>query len=303
MQKTILSTADVARLFNVTETTVKRWADEGTLKCQKTPGGHRKFDVKYVVEFAERNNIEPAGTLSLGPADALGKATEMALLSRDYPTLAQIFTEKALSPDDLDLYVFLSYLYEHKMHLWEIFDHVVRPGMGEIGRRWAGGLIDVSDEHQASAETLQALAKLQAEISVKPPTGLQALFACIGDEQHEIGLRCASYLFEAEGWRVHYLGARTPLESIEQRIRRLRPAALCVSLSEHGAAAGVEASLGRLGRMIREHGGMLIVGGAGTSAGLLERGHADAVVFATRELLGLMSHIQDLKRDTTARPS
>jgi excisionase family DNA binding protein len=52
MQRTILSTADVARLFNVTETTVKRWADEGVLRCQKTPGGHRRFVIKYVVEFA-----------------------------------------------------------------------------------------------------------------------------------------------------------------------------------------------------------------------------------------------------------
>jgi hypothetical protein len=48
---------------------------------------------------------------------------------------------------------------------------------------------------------------------------------------------------------------------------------------------------------------MLIVGGAGASAGLLERGACDAVVFSTRELIGLMSHMLDLKRNGTARPS
>lgn len=303
MQKTILSTADVARLFNVTETTVKRWADEGTLKCHKTPGGHRKFDVKYVVDFAERNDIEPSGTLSLGPSDVLGKATEVALLARDYPALAGIFVEKALTPDDLDLYVFLSYLYEHKMHLWEIYDHVVRPGMAEIGARWAGERIDVSDEHQASAETLQALAKLQAEILVKPPVGAQALFACIGDEQHEIGLRCASYLFQSEGWGVHYLGGRTPIEAIERRVERLKPLAVCVSLSVCGAGESAERSLARLAAVTSKQKCMLIVGGAGASAGLLERGVCDAVVFSTRELIGLMSHMLDGKQNGTPRPA
>jgi len=303
MQKAILSTADVARLFNVTETTVKRWADEGMLKCHKTPGGHRKFDVKYVVEFAERNNIEPAGTLSLGPTDVLGKATEMALLSRDYPTLAQIFTEKALTPDDADLYVYLSYLYEHKMHLWEIYDHVVRPGMAEIGNRWMAGLIDVSEEHQASGETLQALAKLQAEILVKPPVGLQAVFACIGEEQHEIGLRCASYLFQSEGWSIQYLGARTPPDAIEKRIRKWQPAATCISISQNSAGNDLEGVLSHLGSVTRQHGSMLIAGGAGVSGDLLQRGVCDAVVFSTRELLGLMAHLVEIRRNRTTRPS
>jgi methanogenic corrinoid protein MtbC1 len=255
------------------------------------------------VEFAERNNIEPSGTLTFQASDTLGKATEMALLSRDYPALAEIFTQKALTPDDMDLYAYLSYLYEHKMHLWEIYDHVVRPGMIEIGRRWRNGMVDEGEEHQASAETLQALAKLQAEILVKPQVGLHALFACVGDEQHEIGLRCASYLFMAEGWGAHYLGARTPLASVEKRIQRSRPAAICISVSESTARDVVRIELTRLVAASRAHGGMLIVGGGGASAELREQGVCDAVVSSTRDLLGLMAHLQDEKRQGAERPS
>lgn len=38
-----LTSGDVARIFSVTKTTVKRWADDGHLASFKTPGGHYRF--------------------------------------------------------------------------------------------------------------------------------------------------------------------------------------------------------------------------------------------------------------------
>ena len=37
------STREVAQMWNVSESTVKRWADTSGLHCYRTPGGHRKF--------------------------------------------------------------------------------------------------------------------------------------------------------------------------------------------------------------------------------------------------------------------
>lgn len=39
-----LSVSDVAREFGVTTATVRRWADQGDLKCSRTLGGARRFD-------------------------------------------------------------------------------------------------------------------------------------------------------------------------------------------------------------------------------------------------------------------
>ncbi|MBX2989906.1 MAG: helix-turn-helix domain-containing protein [Bacteroidetes bacterium] len=232
MKKTILSTADVARLFNVTETTVKRWANEGTLKCMKTPGGHRKFEMKHVVEFAQSLNFEPAGTLSLTQEDTLAERIQVGVLSRDFAILKNAFVEKALGTGKKDLFSYFSYLYQHRIHLWELFDLVIGPGMTEIGARWASGELDVNAEHRASYETLEALAKLQTQINTKQrKTGFRVICACPGEEQHEIGLRCSSYVFESEGWMTHYFGARTPYESILNGVRTLKPTAVCLSIT------------------------------------------------------------------------
>ena len=233
MQKTILSTADVARLFDVTETTVKRWADEGTLKCQKTPGGHRKFEIKYVVEFAEENKFDPVGALEFMREEKFSRRLQTSVLSRDYLVLAEEFVERALSTDEGNIFAYLSYLYEHKIAPWEIFDRVIRAGMHEIGERWSRGEVGVDQEHRASYRTLQALARLQGQVLRKPPTGKSSLLACVGEEVHDIGLRCTSYIFDSAGWEVHYLGAQR-----RRQARLLEPRARPgTGLVRHGARA------------------------------------------------------------------
>jgi len=289
VQKTILSTADVARLFNVTETTVKRWADEGTLKCQKTPGGHRKFAIRNVIEFAEVNNFEPVATLTMPESDERGPAVQVAILARDFPTLVGAFVQKALSPDPLDLFRFLSYLYEHRIHLWEIYDKVLSPGMAVIGTQWERGEIDISHEHRASYETLDALAKMQTQILVKPATGKSVVCACLGDEAHEIGLRCASNLFESEGWKSHYLGARSPHSSVIAAIRELRPDVVCLSMTLAVDAKVLAQQVGQISEMIHGGHGILVVGGRGAMPELLENGVVDVLVSSAKGLLDFMT--------------
>ena len=284
MHSTILSTADIARLFHVTETTVKRWADEGRLKCQKTPGGHRKFSIRQVVAFAEENNFEPCGILEL--SDDLAPKIQMAVVSRDFAQMVDAFVLKSLSPNKTDLFDYLSYLYEHRIQLGEIFDLVLRPAMGIIGERWAAGTLDISHEHRASHETLDALAKLQAQINIKPQNGFVALLACLGEEMHEIGLRCAAYLLESEGWDTHYLGARTPPSSIVTAIRELRPDLVCLSVTSADAIRPPHDSLHEIAETIHASGGRVFGGGAGVQKGMLPAGVFDAVLASTQDLLG-----------------
>ncbi len=52
------STKELARLFRVNESTIKRWADSGKIDCFKTPGGHRRYPPERVLEFISRYNYE-----------------------------------------------------------------------------------------------------------------------------------------------------------------------------------------------------------------------------------------------------
>jgi len=272
-------------MFSVTETTVKRWADEGSLRCHRTPGGHRKFEMRHVVEFAERNNFDPVGTLEVVGKDRIGGPLQLAVLSRDFTTLQEEFVRRALSVSRTDLYTFLSFLYEHRIQLWEIFDLVLAPGMREIGDRWVRGELGVGYEHRASYETLDALAKLQARIAHRPPVGRSVLLALVGQEQHEIGLRCAASLFEAEGWEIHYLGAQTPAEALITVLLENAPAVLCLSITQSELASELQPSLTDIVAAAGSVRSRVIIGGRAAATGRALSGTGALVVSSSRELL------------------
>ena len=260
VQKSYLSTADVSRLFGVTETTVKRWADEGTLRCQKTPGGHRKFEIRQVVEFAETHDFDPVGALEFCDDDDAGLRIQAAVLERSYPILVDAYIRRALIPGAGRLFSFLTYLYQHRIQLWEIHDHIIRPAMQQIGERWARGELCISQEHEASYGTLDALARLQCQIRIKPPGGGSVVCATLGDDLHEIGLRCAAYLFASEGWETHYLGSRIPAQSVQKAIARWKPHIVCLSAT-HGDPSRFRDSLCMIAGAASDVGAAVLAGG------------------------------------------
>jgi MerR family transcriptional regulator, light-induced transcriptional regulator len=301
MRKTILSTVDVARLFDVTVTTVKRWADDGTLRCHKTPGGHRKFPIKNVVEFAERHRLETIGVLELPRNDVHCGSIETALMNRDFPQLVDAFVEKALSPDRTDLYVFFSFLYEHQVALWEIFDNILRPGMTEIGLRWQRGEIGVNQEHRASYETLDALARLQSEVFVKPDSGKSVVLACPDEEMHEIGLRSISYTFEAEGWTTHYVGAGTPPDAIVDAVRELRPSIMALSVTRVSDATRLSIGLREIIERVHALGVKIVVGGRGLPSEISGLGPIDAVLTSAHDVVDYLA-AQNTNSSTKRHP-
>ena len=48
-----LTSTRVAEILGVTASSVKRWADEGLLACERTAGGHRRFRSSEVARFRE----------------------------------------------------------------------------------------------------------------------------------------------------------------------------------------------------------------------------------------------------------
>jgi len=301
MQKTILSTADVARLFNVTETTVKRWADDGMLRCLRTPGGHRKFEMKHVIEFINEHHYEPTGTLTLDVGDGMATRIQAAVLSKDFGALAEVFVEKALSTGRPDMFGYLSYLYQHNFTLWEICDLVVAPGMWEIGSRWEKGSLGINHEHRASYETLDALAKLQSQIAIKPPIGKSLVCASLGGDMHEIGLRCASYIFESEGWGVHYLGAMIPHSSVITAIQEVKPVVVCLSLTGSGVSKVIRNELSEVVAAAHRVQAQVIVGGQGVATHGIDETQCDASYDSAHDLFKHIAELGRTKRKTDSK--
>jgi len=64
-----LSTSEAAELLGVGTTSIKRWSEEGVLRCMKTSGGHRRFLRADLLAFRSLKTLgdEPGPLSSLTP--------------------------------------------------------------------------------------------------------------------------------------------------------------------------------------------------------------------------------------------
>src|SRR5205085_67009 len=104
---------------------------------------------------------------------------------------------------------------------------VVLPAMAEIGRGWESGDLSGAQEHFAThviRGRLMGLARGWGS-----GLGPMALLACPPGELHDLGLIAFGLSLRRRGWRIAYLGPDTPMDTVLEAARRLRPALVVMS--------------------------------------------------------------------------
>lgn len=137
----------------------------------------------------------------------------LALLAPDARAALSVAEEYIHSPSQIAIW-------------WE---HVIRPTMYEIGRRWAQGEISVGQEHLATAITQRVIAQYYTQILDVPHQKGRVVIAASPGEFHDLGARILSDLIELNGWDVYYTGANTPAESIIALLAQTQAHTLCIS--------------------------------------------------------------------------
>lgn len=84
-----LSLSEASALLGVHASTLRRWADDGRVPCQRTPGGHRRFNRRSLLELLERPSSEPDYSAEGGPESSWRQAFEKAGLIDELRQLGQ----------------------------------------------------------------------------------------------------------------------------------------------------------------------------------------------------------------------
>jgi len=145
-----------------------------------------------------------------------------------------------------------------------VLSELILPAIREIGDEWERGQLEIAQEHFASniiRERLLGLARIWGRGS-----GPLATLACPPGERHDIGLIAFGLLLRSHGWRILFLGADTPLETLERSVAA-NPSRLVVVASMDSAR--LEAERDGIRRLARS--GPLVLSGAGASDELCAR--------------------------------
>ncbi|PLT29599.1 cobalamin B12-binding domain-containing protein [Peribacillus deserti] len=114
---------------------------------------------------------------------------------------------------------------------FSIFDHIVTPSLFYIGELWEQNEISVADEHLATGVCDFVLSRLYPPAGSAGSLAKKAMFFCLEGEQHYLGLKMVSSLFEEKGWSTRNLGPNLPLEYAFNYARDWRPNIIGLSVS------------------------------------------------------------------------
>lgn len=141
---------------------------------------------------------------------------------------------------------------------------VVLPYLRDLGERWERGEASVANEHFASGLIRGRLLGLARGWGFG--VGPIALLACLPGELHELGLIAFGLALRARGWRIVFLGADTPTETVESAATSIGPDLIVLSAVSHERLRPTVASLGAVAARCT-----IAVGGAGAGSSEVRR--------------------------------
>jgi excisionase family DNA binding protein len=224
--KSTYSTAELANLLSVNESTIKRWSDAGDLACVKTRGGHRRFAVATVMEFIHSNKLS-VRTLAMNALT--NEDLQAHVLAGNIHKLVPTLKKEMMAGSVQGILRILRIAFVARPKLLELFSELVFPPLIEIGEEWQKKVMSVDQEHLASNALKEALVYFQSELHRKEQNGLKALCACPEGEWHDIAIRCVGYYLETEGWNVLFLGQSSPISSLVGAVKTHKPNLVALS--------------------------------------------------------------------------
>lgn len=255
-----LTTRQLARMWQVSEATVKRWADAGRLHPSRTLGGHRRFALAEVLRFQNEQGLEVGRAARKGMSESAAQQKSLAIDEQE--GAEQFFDAIVRGHEGASAGVLLA-SYMNGLPLVKILDITVAQAMRRLGNLWHCGEVTVADEHLATQTARRAVETLRECIRRETLDDRRAIVCTVEEEMHELAVLCVQLMLEEKGWSVLYLGVHTPFYSMTDAIEKHRPQLICISSTSNMALSrnAREYEQFRAGAMKRDV--IVVLGGEG----------------------------------------
>ncbi|MCA9079038.1 MAG: B12-binding domain-containing protein [Planctomycetaceae bacterium] len=254
--KDLVSPKQVAQAIGVSESSLKRWCDQGLIPAIKTAGGHRRLAVNGVLAYLRRTGhpiVDPE-ILGLPPATTGGADRKLA-------GERERFLEALIGGDEaLCVQIVLNlYLADHAMS--RICDEVLASAFAEIGNRWGCGDLAVYQErrscelcHRVMHEVRRALPELPSEAPI-------AVGGTLDGDPYTLASSMVELVLRDLGWRAASLGNMLPFSTLRAALCDTCPRLFWLSISSIRDLDSFYEQFADLWELTQDNGVALAVGG------------------------------------------
>jgi DNA-binding transcriptional MerR regulator len=219
----VLRIGELARRTGVSPELLRAWELRyGLLRPARSAGGFRLYSAADEGRVRRMTRLIADG-LSAAEAARQAMAVDGVEPANEPPILEHLAGQLRTALDGFDgpvAHAALDRLLA-SVSVEVVLADVVIPYLRDLGDRWATGRASVAQEHFAANLVRARLLALARDWG--SGDGPSVLLACLPGEAHDLGLVIFGLLVSRRGWRVTFLGADTPLETLELTIRSIRP--------------------------------------------------------------------------------
>jgi methanogenic corrinoid protein MtbC1 len=261
MAAPLLNIAALSRRTGVAPDTLRKWEQRyGVLRPGRTAGGQRRYTETEVqrVEWL-RDRIRDGWRIGEA-ARVLGEAGSAAL---DEPAAlrdALIASVRDGRPQVVSATLDQAFAV---LPLEQTMTKVIIPALYWTGEAWHRDELSIAQEHAITAKVRAHLGKLLSD--GRGGVHGVAVLACAPGEHHDIGLLMLAVMLRADGWRVEFLGADTPVEPALTFAENIGASMLCISAAR---TESVELLRAALTTTPVPAGATLVIGGAAVTPGI-----------------------------------
>lgn len=253
--KKLVTPKQVALAIGVSESSLKRWCDQGIISTIRTGGGHRRLPIDAVVEFL-RTNRHP-----LVRPEVLGLPTAVGQGDRVIDRAGEHFHESLLAGDEEQCRRIAFDLFLARHRLAVICDRVFAAAFHQVGQGWQCGGVEVYQERRACEIMLRVLEELRQTLPSNPPAAPTAIGGTPEGDFYSLPAKMVEVVLLESGWKAQSLGSSLPLASLQSAIVALRPRLFWLSVSHLADRQAFLEQFTALYRSARQIGSLVVVGG------------------------------------------
>lgn len=268
MNDNLLRIGELSRRTGVSPEVLRAWERRyGLFAPQRTEGGFRLYPAADVARINAMKRLlaegvsasEAARRIAAGRSDEITSTPDPSLFDarRDALEDALLSYDESAAHGVIDR-ILMEFDAETLMR------SVFLPVLAEIGDLWEGGAVSVAQEHFASSLIRRRLGGLTR--GWEDGIGPRALIACPPEEEHDIPLLMFGIALGNRGWRITYLGSRTPVSDLLKAVETLRPQLVVLASPREDAYGALIAPIRNAPHDVR-----VAIGGAGATAEIAER--------------------------------
>ncbi len=289
--QTHLSPAQAASALGVSESSLKRWCDQGLIPIVRTVGGHRKLPVTAVLAFARERGKDLAEPELLGLPKSSGRS--IATLDRAVEALTSVLQNSEL--DQARSIVFELYRAGHGIA--PICDQVIAVVFQRLGIAWECGELEIYRERRACEIVFRVLNELSLAIPPVPRGAPLALGATLPSDHYQIPSMMVESVLREQGWQAITLGCNLPAATLIAALREQRPRLFWLSASHIDDQAAFVREFNQLEDAAQGLKIPIILGGRALSTDLRQRLSFTACCENLRELQNLsLTRLQSEKK-------